>query len=77
MPVVSAIAFEILTLAGKYFRNPIVKVLILPGLLFQYITTKEPDDAMLEVSIASLKAALKSAGLEDSIGHSPAETEIG
>lgn len=75
LPVVSAIAFEILTLAGKYFRNPIVKALILPGLLFQYITTKEPDSDMLEVSIKSLKAALKAAGLEDAVGNSAAETE--
>ncbi len=65
LPIVAAFAFEILTLAGKFFKNPIVKILILPGLLFQYITTKEPTDEMLEVSISSLKAALRSANLEE------------
>ncbi|MDY6787499.1 MAG: DUF1385 domain-containing protein [candidate division WOR-3 bacterium] len=65
LPVIAAIAFEILTLAGKYFKNKIVKILLLPGLLFQFITTKEPTNEMLEVSIASLKAALKAAGLEE------------
>lgn len=65
LPVIAAIAFEILTLAGRYFKNKIVKILLLPGILFQYITTKEPTKEMLEVSIASLKAALKAAGLEE------------
>ena len=65
LPVIAAIAFEILTLAGKYFKNKIVKILLLPGILFQFITTKEPTSEMLEVSIASLKAALKAAGMEE------------
>ena len=65
LPVVAALAFEILTLAGKFFHNPIVKILVLPGLLFQYITTKEPTDDMIEVAVESLNAALKEAGMTD------------
>ena len=37
--------------------NPIVKLLISPGLSLQKITTQEPDDSMLEVAIIALKAA--------------------
>ncbi|MFO8062967.1 MAG: DUF1385 domain-containing protein [bacterium] len=75
LPVIAAIAFEILTLAGKHFKNKIVKILLLPGILFQYITTKEPTNEMLEVSIASLKAALKAAGLEEFIEERETERE--
>ncbi len=58
LPFVAAIAFEVLTITGKWFKNIFVKILIMPGLLFQLITTKEPTDEMLEVAIASLNAAL-------------------
>lgn len=61
LPLVAAVAFEILTLAGRYFKNPLVKLLVLPGLLFQYITTKEPTDDMIEVAAESLNAALREA----------------
>ena len=35
----------------------IVRVLRWPGMMLQYLTTREPDDSMLEVAIASMKAA--------------------
>ncbi|MAG60404.1 hypothetical protein CL619_01325 [archaeon] len=59
LPVVSAIGFELIKLSAKFEKNIIVKLLILPGLLLQRITTKEPSDKQLEVGIASLKAVLK------------------
>lgn len=58
VPVIAGISYEILKLSGKYFKNPIVKLLILPGLLVQKITTQEPDDEQLEVAIISIKASL-------------------
>ncbi len=68
LPFVAAIAFEVLTLTGKWFKNNFVKILIMPGLLFQLITTKEPTDEMLEVAIASLNAALTVSETETSSG---------
>ncbi len=68
LPFVAAIAFEVLTLTGKWFKNIFVKILIMPGLLFQLITTKEPTDEMLEVAIASLNAALTVSETEKSSG---------
>lgn len=61
LPLVVALSYELLTLAGRFYRNLAVKVLVFPGILFQYITTKEPSDEMVEVAIASLSSALKEA----------------
>uniref|UniRef100_A0A7C3J5E6 DUF1385 domain-containing protein n=1 Tax=candidate division WOR-3 bacterium TaxID=2052148 RepID=A0A7C3J5E6_UNCW3 len=59
LPIVATISYELLFLAEKFSKNILIKILIYPGLLFQYITTKEPTDDMLEVSITSLKESLK------------------
>lgn len=54
---VGGLSYEAIRLSAKYSSNPIVKVLISPGLALQRITTREPDDEMLEVAIVALKAA--------------------
>ena len=56
-PVVAGIAYEIIKIAGKY-QNPFTRILILPGLLMQKITTREPDEKQIEVAIAALQATL-------------------
>jgi len=58
IPVIAGVSYEILKLSGKYFQNPLVKLLILPGLLVQKITTQEPDDSQLEVALISIRASL-------------------
>ncbi len=55
LPVVAGLSYELLQWAGRS-DNPLVKILSVPGLATQKITTKEPDDSMLEVAIRSLKA---------------------
>ncbi len=59
MPLIAGISYEILKLSGKHAGNVIVKILIAPGLWLQKITTREPDDAMLEVAMVSIKEALR------------------
>jgi uncharacterized protein YqhQ len=54
IPVIAAISYELLRLSGKYKDSPITKALISPGLAFQHLTTKEPTDDMLEVSIKAV-----------------------
>lgn len=61
-PIVSGIAYEVIRVAGKY-QNLFTKLMVFPGLMMQYITTKEPDDSQLEVAIASLKAVLEDEGI--------------
>lgn len=53
IPVVAGVAYEFIRLAGSS-DNVIVRILSQPGLWLQALTTKEPDDDMIEVAIASV-----------------------
>ncbi len=55
LPVIAGISYEILKLAGSS-ENPIVNLLSKPGLAIQKLTTKEPDDRMIEVAIQAVEA---------------------
>jgi uncharacterized protein YqhQ len=57
LPIVVGLGFEFIMLAGKH-PNGLTRILSAPGIWMQGITTREPDDGMLEVAITSLKAAL-------------------
>lgn len=57
IPVIAGISYELLRLSGRYRDSPVTKVLTAPGLLFQRLTTKEPSDDMLEVSIKAVQEA--------------------
>lgn len=55
IPVIAGISYEFIRLAGSS-ENKLVAFLSKPGLFLQKLTTKEPDDSMLEVAIASVEA---------------------
>ncbi|MGH7740876.1 MAG: DUF1385 domain-containing protein [Candidatus Eiseniibacteriota bacterium] len=55
MPLIAGIAFEFIRLSGRFADQPLVRVLVWPGLQFQRLTTREPDDSMCEVAIAALE----------------------
>mgnify|MGYP005759474537 FL=1 len=55
IPVVCGAGFEVLKICGKY-DNLATRIISAPGLWLQRITTKEPEDDMIEVAIAALKA---------------------
>jgi uncharacterized protein YqhQ len=55
---VAMISYEILKLGAAYERYPAMKALVAPGLLLQRITTRRPDNGMIEVAVASLEEAL-------------------
>ncbi len=55
IPIVCGAGFEVLRACGKY-DNLFTRIISAPGLWLQRITTKEPDDGMIEVAIAALKA---------------------
>lgn len=55
IPLVCGAGFEVLKICGKY-DNLVTKIISAPGLWLQRITTKEPDDGMIEIAIAALKA---------------------
>ena len=55
LPVIAGISYEVLKLAGKS-ETALVDLISKPGLAIQRMTTKEPDDAMIEVAIQSVEA---------------------
>lgn len=66
LPLVAGISYEFLKWTAKYKANKAIGLLTKPGLLFQRLTTQEPDDKMLEVALTSLKTALR---LEETKGN--------
>lgn len=55
IPVIAGVSYEFIRLAGRS-ENKIVEILSKPGLWLQNLTTREPDDDMIEVAIASVEA---------------------
>ena len=59
IPVIASVSYELLRLSGKYRNSVIIKVLTAPGMAFQLLTTKEPSDDMLEVSVKAVQEVTK------------------
>ncbi len=55
---IASVSYEFIKIAGKYKSNKLIGIINMPGMLIQKITTKEPDDRMVEVAIKSLKAVI-------------------
>ncbi|MBE5851124.1 MAG: DUF1385 domain-containing protein [Lachnospiraceae bacterium] len=58
IPVIASISYEIIRLAGRS-NNIIVRILSAPGMWLQHLTTREPDDSMIEVGIAAVEAVFE------------------
>ncbi len=63
VPVVAGIAYEIIRFSTAHQQNPFMRALIAPGLALQKMTTREPDDSMIEAAIAALKPVLEADGV--------------
>ena len=59
VPVIAGISYEIIRLSARREGSLLFKLITLPGLWLQNVTTKEPDDEQLEVAIFALKESLK------------------
>ena len=69
VPVIAGISYEIIRLAGRS-DSIIVRIISAPGLWMQKLTTKEPDEDMIEVAIASVEAVFDwKAYLKDTFGY--------
>ena len=60
VPVVAGIAYEIIRFSAAHDEKPIMRALIWPGLMLQKLTTRQPDDGMVECAIAALQPVLAS-----------------
>jgi uncharacterized protein YqhQ len=56
LPVVAGIAYELIRFTAAHRTNPLIRLLIKPNLALQRLTTREPDEKMLEVAIAAFQA---------------------
>lgn len=63
IPVVAGIAYELIRLGASNYHRRFVRAILAPGLAVQRLTTREPDDSMIEVAIASLKRVLTDEGV--------------
>ena len=58
VPVIAAISYEIIRLSGAHAANPLVKFIVYPSLALQSLTTRQPDDAQIEVAIRAMEHAI-------------------
>jgi uncharacterized protein YqhQ len=68
IPVIAVISYEIMKFGASHIDNPIVRILLAPGLMLQAITTREPDNGQLEAAISALNEVIKIDGAADSSG---------
>ena len=64
IPLVAGVAYEFIRFSASRQSNPLMRLAILPGLLLQGLTTRQPDLPMLEVAIAALRPVLAADGIE-------------
>ena len=72
LPVIAGISYEFLKLAGRS-ENPVVNFFSKPGLAIQKLTTKEPDDSMIEVAIQAVEAVFDWRAYEAENFHTAAD----
>lgn len=58
LPLVAGVSYEVLKLGGRYSEHPVMKIVNAPGMLFQLLTTKEPDDSQIEVGLEAMRNVL-------------------
>ncbi|HID08653.1 TPA: DUF1385 domain-containing protein, partial [Candidatus Micrarchaeota archaeon] len=66
LPVVVSVSYEILRLGGRYPNSPLLKPFVLPGLLLQRLTTREPSEDQLEVALTAPRYAVEGASAASS-----------
>ena len=60
MPVIAGVSYEItVKWAGSHPENPLVKLILWPGMQMQYLTTREPDDGQIECAIKAMQLVLE------------------
>ncbi len=58
IPVIAAVSYELIRFSGAHLENGLVRLLTSPNLLLQKMTTRQPDDRMLEVAIDAMSYAI-------------------
>ena len=74
IPAISGISYEFIRLAGKS-ESKVVHWLSMPGMWMQKLTTREPDEKMAEVAIASVEAVMDWRSYQDAMRNGELEEE--
>jgi uncharacterized protein YqhQ len=64
LPVLAGVSYEAIRLTARYADRPWMQILSAPNRALQRLTTREPDDEMLEVAITALKTVLSDEGVD-------------
>ena len=64
IPVIAAIAYELIRLGGRFYGNPVARVLMWPNLALQKLTTRQPDDSQVEVALRALREVMALEGIQ-------------
>ncbi|MBN2099735.1 MAG: DUF1385 domain-containing protein [Dehalococcoidia bacterium] len=59
IPVIAAVGYEFTRFSARFAENRVVRVLFLPGLALQKMTTRQPNNRQIEVAISALKGAIE------------------
>lgn len=62
IPVIAMVGYEFIRFSGRHIHNPLMRALITPSLALQSLTTRPPDDAMIQVAISALERVLEIEG---------------
>ena len=76
IPVIAAVSYEIIRFSGKHSANALVSLITAPSLALQSLTTRQPDDAQVEVAIAAVNEAVAAdEGRSELVGQETSEEE--
>ncbi len=65
IPVIAALAYELIRLGGRFYTNPLARVLMWPNLALQALTTRQPDDSQVEVALRALREVMEAEGVSN------------
>ena len=74
LPVIASLGYEFIYFTSRHCENPIMKVLLTPGLWLQSLTTRQPDDKQLEVALEALKKVLVMEKVQVPVIETPARS---
>lgn len=77
LPLIAGLAYEVIKWAGKAPDNPLVRVVLWPGLQLQRMTTREPEDDMVEIAVTAMKRVVACEQREEALarGEEPPDTD--
>lgn len=71
IPLIASLSYEFIYYGARFNHNPVMRALLTPGLWLQSFTTREPDDAQIEVGIIALQKVIETEKEEETVPTQP------